>query len=258
MRLCLVLLALAIPAVSMDCDKSRWHDSRRGGFCEIREQSFPFTGRLDVDGGQNGGISIKAANRQDVLVRAQVQVSATSDETARGFAQQIRVDGSGSHIRALGVNVNGVTWAVSYEILMPARADLSLTTLNGGISVDGIAGRIAFTAVNGGVHLSRLAGDVEGRTTNGGLTVELAGARWEGQRLDVRTANGGVTLRIPEQYSAHVETGTVNGGVQTDFPVPVPAPVQGEPGKHLSFDVGSGGSLVRVVTTNGGVRIRRG
>ena len=52
---------------------------------------------------------------------------------------------------------------------------------------------------------------------NGGLSIDLAGAGWDGGGMDVRTTNGGVTLSIPENYSAHLETGTVNGGLKTDF-----------------------------------------
>jgi hypothetical protein len=62
-----------------------------------------------------------------------------------------------------------------------------------------------------------------------------------------------VTIRVPSSYSAHLETGTVNGGVSIDFPVTM----QGEINKRLAVDLGSGGRLVRATTTNGGVRVER-
>ncbi|MEO8028554.1 MAG: hypothetical protein ABI823_18880, partial [Bryobacteraceae bacterium] len=80
-----------------------------------------------------------------------------------------------------------------------------------------------------------------------------AGDRWDGAKLDAETSNGGVSLRVPERYSARVETGTVNGNLKLDIPVSV----KGDISKRLSFDLGSGGPMVRVVTTNGGVTIRR-
>ncbi|HEY5565714.1 MAG TPA: hypothetical protein VIM81_00530, partial [Gammaproteobacteria bacterium] len=79
------------------------------------------------------------------------------------------------------------------------------------------------------------------------------GDTWEGEGLDLRTTNGGVRLRIPDDYSARLETGTVNGGVDIDFPVTV----QGRIGRELSTTLGEGGPLVRAETTNGGVRVSR-
>ncbi len=71
--------------------------------------------------------------------------------------------------------------------------------------------------------------------------------------MDVSTTNGGVKLGVPSNYSAHFETGTVNGSVRVDFPTTV----QGRVSKDLSFDVGQGGATIKVTTTNGGVKITR-
>jgi DUF4097 and DUF4098 domain-containing protein YvlB len=128
-----------------------------------------------------------------------------------------------------------------------------LTAHNGGISVSDVRGKINFTTLNGGVSLARLAGSVHGDTTNGGVNVEFEGGTWDGDALDVRTTNGGVNLRMPDNYSAHLETGTTNGGMNIRFPITV----QGKIPKQLSLDVGSGGPLVRVTTVNGGVSIER-
>jgi DUF4097 and DUF4098 domain-containing protein YvlB len=144
-------------------------------------------------------------------------------------------------------------WSVGFEIFVPHHSDLSLAARNGGIHVADVHGDIEFETRNGGVSLERLGGDVSGHTRNGGVSIDLAGERWEGERLDVETRNGGVKVDIPENYSARVETETVNGPIKVEFPVKV----QGEIGKHLLFQLGSGGGLVRAVTTNGGVVIRR-
>jgi DUF4097 and DUF4098 domain-containing protein YvlB len=85
------------------------------------------------------------------------------------------------------------------------------------------------------------------------LVVELNGDRWDGEELDVRTTNGGVSMSVPENYSAHLETGTVNGSVSVDFPVTV----QGRITKELSVNLGAGGATVRAMTTNGGIRLNR-
>ena len=86
-----------------------------------------------------------------------------------------------------------------------------------------------------------------------GIDVDLEGPGWKGEGLEVETSNGGVHLRIPEQYSAHLETGTVNGGLNIDFPVTV----QGRVDREISANLGSGGAPIRVRTHNGGVKVSR-
>ena len=144
-------------------------------------------------------------------------------------------------------------WVVSFKVSVPRNSDLALDTKNGGISIDGVSGRIRFETTNGGVAIDELAGDVRGRTTNGGISVRLSGDTWQGAGLDVETTNGGVTMRIPDGYSARLETGTVNGGLSIDFPITV----QGRIDRRITTDLGAGGPTIRAKTTNGGVTIRK-
>ena len=148
---------------------------------------------------------------------------------------------------------NTKNWSVSFEIFVPRRADLNIKTYNGGIAITGVHGNIQFDAMNGGVSLKGLGGDVEGKTMNGGLNVDLAGDRWDGTKLDARTTNGGVNLTMPERYSAHFETATVNGRLNVDMPMTV----RGEIGRKLTTELGAGGPTIHVETTNGGVNVKR-
>ena len=142
---------------------------------------------------------------------------------------------------------------MSYRVRVPKSTDLMLRTTNGGIDVAEVSGAIDFRATNGGVRLTGVAGDVRGHTTNGGLHVELAGDGFAGAGMDVETTNGGVTLVVPEDYDAELVTGTVNGGIDVDFPITV----RGRIGRQLRTTLGDGGPTIRAMTTNGGVKIRR-
>lgn len=255
-RILILALCLAPAALpqekKMSCDdESRSGD--RGHYCEIREVTVPAGGQLDVDGGMNGGIAIKGADRGDILVRSKVQTYQDDGADSRRVAAEIHVEAGAGRVRATGPTSEKHGWGVSYEIFVPRKTDLVLHTHNGGISISGVQGHTQFEAMNGGVSLKQLAGFVEGHTTNGGLHLELASDHWDGDRCDVSTTNGGVNIRVPSNYSAHLETGTVNGGVRVDFPVTV----QGEIKRHIEVDLGSGGNLVRATTTNGGVRVER-
>ena len=194
-------------------------------------------------------------DRDEISVRARIQVTARSERDARDIAESIRID-DGDVLRAdgprrLGRNEN---WSVTYEIMVPRRTDLQLQASNGGLSVADVSGRVAMRTVNGGLHVSNAAGDVRGRTTNGGVTAELTGERWAGTGLDLETTNGGVRLVLPRDYSAPLEMGTVNGGMQIDFPITVQGRLDR---RQLRTQIGRGGAPIRVVTTNGGVVVRQ-
>jgi hypothetical protein len=61
-------------------------------------------------------------------------------------------------------------------------------------------------------------------------------------------------MRIPANYSARLETGTVNGGFDIDFPITLQGRIDR---RRIATQLGAGGPTIRAVTTNGGVRVRK-
>jgi len=245
----------AIAQERTDCDDRFW--GWRGPsahVCEVRQLTVPAGGALSVDAGPNGSIRVTGENRRDVQVRAEVHAWGYDEAEVERIASAVNVRSDGV-LRAEGPDQRGRSgWSVNYEVLAPRDIDLTLETHNGSIAIEGVRGDLSFEAENGSLKLDGVAGNVRGRTTNGGVEAELTGETWEGTGLDLETTNGAVRLRIPEGYSARLETGTVNGGIDIDFPVTV----QGRLGREFSTTLGGGGPLVRAETTNGQVRISRG
>ncbi len=240
------------------CSGDNWSNGEKVSFKELREMTIPSTGSLAVDGGKNGGIKVKGADRADILVRACVQSWGTSEEAARAVASGIRIS-TGGTVKA---EANGdEQWGVSYEIQVPRNTDLNLKAHNGGISIYSVEGRLQFETQNGGVGLSDVSGDVRGRTTNGGVKVSLTGNSWRGSGLDVTTTNGGVHLTMADTYAANIETGTVNGGFRSDIPAlsvtteEVKGAERHNRATRLNTSLNGGGAPIRVITTNGGVNI---
>jgi hypothetical protein len=265
LRVVSILAATALPALAAaqrssvedwlaDCQRGWGNDNDRAQVCDVRESTLPARGgRLAVSGGQNGGVAVYGWDRNEIHVVAKLQAQARTPDAAEALLQGVEIRTS-SDIHAEGPRTGrNESWSVSFEVYVPRRADLDLQTNNGGIRIADVEGDIRFDAVNGGVKLSGLAGLVRGATQNGGMQVTLAGDRWRGGGLDVRTQNGGVKIEVPERYNAQLETGTVNGGFDLDFPVTV----SGRLGRSISTQLGSGGAPIRVMTTNGGVSVRR-
>jgi hypothetical protein len=231
--------------------QNNWNNDR-AHFCELRSITLRPESKISVDGRENGGVAFHGWGRNEVRVVAMIQANADNDNQAEALAKQVRINTGGGRINAEGPSREGRSWwSVSYEIYVPTRSNLEAVTRNGGVSADDVEGDLDFRAMNGGIRVANVAGDVRGETTNGGISASLSGSSWRGKGLNLRTTNGGVNLTIPRGYNAQLETGTTNGGMRVDFPITV----KGLIGKRIQTQLGTGGPMVRVTTTNGGVRV---
>ena len=230
-------LFLAGLAPAQEIEKKLECTERRDGrprLCEMREVTMGTTGRLEVDASPNGGVSVKPWSRAEVLVRAKVEAWGDVKLT------DVKVNAASARVSAEGPRAlmgRNMGWSVSFEVFVPERTDLTLRTVNGGISVAGVRG------------------DLRAKTTNGGINLALAGRGWDGESCELTTTNGGVTVEAPANYAARFVAKTTNGGMKAD--IPNARVEKGRwAGSTLEAVSGGGGPEVRVTTTNGGVTIR--
>lgn len=230
-----------------------WND--RPKVCVIRETGFrPARGALTIDPSENGGVAVYGWDRDSVSVVAKIEAQASTESDAQAIADAIKINAAGSQIVASGPDVvRRRSWAVTFEVYVPRHTDLSLSTVNGPLSVEDVTGVMHLQALNGPVTLRAVGGDVTARVQNGPLSVNLSGSRWDGPGLDAEAQNGPVSLGIPDRYNAQLETGTVNGPMNLAFPLTVT--IQGRMTNRIHTTLGDGGPPVRVVTTNGPLTI---
>lgn len=240
---------------SLNCDNSRNWGRNWFNSCRMQEMTLPVAGgALTVDGRGNGSVRVKGWDKNEIFLRAQIQGFGKNQADADYYGQQARVVVNGTTIRGEGAQLRGDGgWSISYEVFVPRRSDLSLKGNNGSLRVNDVSGNIELNTSNGSVSLSNVGGNVRGGTVNGSVNVELEGASWQGEGLDLRTTNGAVKLVLPDNFNAHLETRTVNGGIRFDFPVTVVGKIDHE----INTNLGAGGPPIRVQTTNGGVSIKR-
>ena len=255
----ILLFAIALPVCAQNpqptltChDGSHWDDKYRE--CQIKESTIPATSSVNIDSGTNGGVQVKGWTRSDVLVRAKIETWAPTESEAKTMQGQVSVQTTGGQVRATSPDFgHDRGYSVSFEVFLPQRTDVAAKAHNGGIGIQDVRGRIEFQTTNGGVKLARLAGTVKGKTVNGGVNVELSGATWDGDQFEVSTTNGGVNLQAPANYSARLETSTVNGGFHTELD----GTVRGSVGRNMSLTLGSGGPLIKLTTVNGGINLKK-
>ena len=236
-------------------DRGSDRGDRRIQYCEVREADLAPEGTLQVDSRPNGGIEVRGWDRSSYRLRVRVTAAAESLEEARAIASQVRVETAGV-VRVTGPERSSDRqWSASFRLDVPRDADVDLQADNGGLHLAGVTGNTKLNTRNGGLHLEGVGGRVTGTTTNGGLHVVLSGTEWQGDGLDISSTNGGVHLQIPDGYNARLETGTVNGGVHGDLGFTTERR-RGRSGGRIETDLGRGGALLRLTTTNGGLHIQ--
>jgi hypothetical protein len=227
--------------------------------CESREFTLTPEATLQIDGSPNGGVSVTGWDRDEIQVRALVRSWDRNEDAARDRLDEIEIDTDGV-LEAHGPYVRNSWWPfgrgnggwnVSFEIVAPHDTDLWIETVNGGISVADMRGHLDVETVNGGISLADVSATARARTVNGGISATFSDDTFDGDVFDVSTTNGGIVMRIPEDFPARLDAETVNGGVSSDFPVTR----EGARNREVSATWGSGGPLIRARTVNGGVQI---
>jgi hypothetical protein len=235
-------------------DNSWFGSSER--VCELRSTTLPaMDGPLKVSG-KNGGIEVIGEERRDIALEARVVAKGSDRDDAQSLLRQIKIV-TNDTIHAEGPESwlpSRRSWEVNFKLHVPRKlAGAELHTENGGITLSNVEGVIHAETTNGGLTLEDLAGDVHATTVNGGMNVRLAGHQWDGTGLVAKSTNGGVTVKAPDNYSAHLIAQTVNGGVSVGFPITVKGVLNRN---RIDTNIGQGGPTVEFHTINGGVSIQ--
>jgi DUF4097 and DUF4098 domain-containing protein YvlB len=261
----LVVTAAVLPAQRGDAGgrqsdddwcRQAYADRDRETVCDVREETLGPLSRIDVNTGGNGGITVRGSDTRDVRLRTRLVATGRTEDDARQVLSEIDLETSGGQIRASRPNRsnNREHWSATMELEVPRNIDLVLRTSNGGIQVSQVEGMADIGTSNGGIVMDDVDGEIRARSTNGGVRVKLRGQRSQGAGMTLTTTNGGVSLDVPDGYSADLDARTTNGGIRIDFPITVQGNLSR---RHVEATLGSGGVPIRLTTTNGGITVSR-
>jgi len=156
-----------------------------------------------------------------------------------------------------GVSSESNSWhgnraKINFDVQVPPGVRFNALTTNGNVLGHNLASVVDAATTNGNVDVSTSEW-ASATTTNGGIRVSIGNAKWDGE-LAVRTTNGSVDVTLPASAEFKLDAATTNGGIHTDFPVTVQGSFNS---KRLSGTVGSGGRELKVLTTNGGIKLMK-
>jgi tRNA A-37 threonylcarbamoyl transferase component Bud32 len=229
-------------------------------------QSFPLgaAGRFSVDN-VDGRINIHGWSSNLVVVTAVIH-----GKSAAGVeAVTINIDADASHLGVhtklpSGRNTNHNFWdwlqpspgeaTVDYTIQVPRDAHLAgVSSVNGHIDVEGVAGDITASTVNGKTQITGAAHDLKLSTVNGQIRASL-NELGRGQTVSLDAVNGRIDLELPENASAKFSVTSVNGSIASQFP-PLKAKKEFPIGNDLNGRLGDGEAKVQINVVNGTVHL---
>jgi DUF4097 and DUF4098 domain-containing protein YvlB len=212
--------------------------------------------RVEVRG-TNGRIEVEAAPTDRIQMEARIRTRKGTEENQlkelivvklEGTTLVIREKGAGRSMRFLGFGKGNRQ--VDFSLVIPAQIELTATTVNGRVEVDGMAAPMTLSSVNGRIELSTPGATVHANTVNGSIRAEFQ-QRFVGAKFS--TVNGSIGVEVPQNSSLDLDIHQVNGSFRTDLPVVVES--TGGRGSHGSLH---GGEFpLQINTVNGSVRLRQ-
>jgi hypothetical protein len=214
-------------------------------------------GRVQISN-VNGKIQVEPSTGNTVEVVAQKIAKAATPAAAKEALGriEIREDVSPSSISLETKLPRGGGWfemgntQVKYTVRVPAGTEVKFTTVNGGVEVTGLSGRVTAETTNGGVTARDISGTIEASTTNGGVDVELTRVGDGGAKLEC--TNGGIRLRLPADAKASISASITNGGIDATG---LSLETTEKSRRRLEGRLNGGGPAIRLDGTNGGITI---
>jgi hypothetical protein len=245
----------------------------------------------------HGGVTVRGSNRTDVAIiarspeerprpntRSQSGVRGPNPNPSPGGTRNGN-DTSGLRRLAqpagfsveeerneLTIDVDNVTRAIDFELLVPTRTNLTLEVVNGGnIVIENVEGELEIENTNGGITLTNVAGTVIANTTNGSVTARMTSLAAK-RPMAFTSLNGNVDVTLPASARASLRMRSDMGDVLSDFDVQLrpgpPATVtdnrrgggrfQIEVNKSIHGTINGGGPEIEMRTFNGNIFLRKG
>ena len=142
--------------------------------------------------------------------------------------------------------------SVEFTVKLPQGVRLGVSTVNGGVTVNGATSEVRASTVNGRVSAQSSGGPVNASTVNGDIDVRMRDLGTGD--LEYSTVNGSIEIEVPANLDADLDMRTVNGSLSADFPITLQGRVNP---RRMRATIGKGGRRLRLETVNGSVELRK-
>jgi Putative adhesin len=254
-------VAIVLPvllAAASGCDMATAHFRAEESAEWRKTYDLPAGGRVEVRN-VNGRIEVLPSSERTVeVVAVKTGRGPTADAAREALAKIEIAENVGADVirietklpRGAGFFSNG--GEVRYTVKVPASAVTEVITVNGGVEVIGLSGRVRAETTNGGIVGRDVSGSLEATTTNGGIDVDLARVAEGGVSLEC--TNGAIKVRLPGDARATISASVANGGIDTGG---LSLETTDSSRRRLEARLNGGGPSIRLEGTNGGIQLTR-
>jgi hypothetical protein len=149
------------------------------------------------------------------------------------------------------VNSHNAKVKVNFTVHLPSNLRFSADSINGSITAEDMGRFVRAESVNGSVRVSTKQW-AELSSVNGSIEGSMGAADWTGT-LKISTVNDSIDLKMPAELNADVHFSSVNGHLNSHFPLTVNGSLSGH---RLEGRIGNGGRRLILDTVNGSVRLK--
>lgn len=224
----------------------------------VVEQS---NGVIRIVGGAEGTVEVRATKR-------------ASGPRATELLQSIQVETrqEGNTVRVSTRQAPGFTGignrSVDYEIRVPGQTEVEVSSANGEVSIEGVAGRISAVTHNGRIGVSGAQGQLEVRTSNGAIdirdarvsqltartdngAIDFAGSLGDGGDSQVETSNGRIRVVLSPEDRLRIDASSGNGSIDSSLSLENESKTR----RSLSGLLNGGGPVLTLKTNNGSITL---
>jgi DUF4097 and DUF4098 domain-containing protein YvlB len=220
-------------------------------------------GNVTVSSGTDGSVHLSVHSQGWRIAPDEIEVNARQE--GNRVELTLRKHRSGMHVH--------FHTSLEIRVTLPAGSDLDVHTRDGNLDISGIKGTHKLRTGDGNAGLRGVDGAVELDTGDGNIEVdgrfELLSLHTGDGNIDavvragstmksswtMRTGDGNINLRLPEDFATDLDAHTGDGHVRSDLPVAANA-VSGHE-NDLRGKINGGGQTLSLRTGDGGIEIRR-
>ena len=231
---------------------------------------------MTISGAPNGSITIEGWERNEVDVRAEIELHAASEEDLNRLAvvNSFLVDEDANHIRILTTGTHdrkflkraakdfpksliGLPWKIDYRIRVPALTDMEINSGNGPLRLAGVEGVIRLNVLDSDANLSLTGGLVSATIQHGTVNVTIPTRGWHGLGAEIRLASGILNVALMPGFSADINAEVLRmGEVKNSFPDVQPRERNSITPTSMRVRAGSGGATLSFTVGDGIIEMR--
>ncbi len=236
-----------------------------------------YGGTLTVIGAPEGSITIEGWSRNEVEVRAEIQLSANTEQdldrlaAVNGFVldedlNHLRVLTTGTHdrvfMKAQAKNfpktLLGLPWKIDYRIRVPMAVDLDINAGRGPISLAAVEGNIRVSSPQSETKLEFSGGTLSTTIALGKVSLKVLGRSWRGVGADIKVASGDIVLELPAGFSGDLDAEILRAGeIENTYEGLEAREKPGITKQQVKGRMGSGGGFLKLTVGDGRIYIKK-